>query len=281
MMTDQLSMELSARPIADKPTGQWPSTVTPISPSIEMILSQAVQAGRTGAELQSLLDVFERMQAKKSEQAFNAAFAQFKATCPKVVRRTEDANPRMARVDRNGVRRQRTYASLEDIAAVVDGPLSANGLTYSWTSALVTPDGLLTREFVVRHIGGHSSIPVASPPIPIEGGVAYTAISGGRGDTSASPAQRYGIADTYAMRLSMKAGLGLTTIDESDLDGGELGGPTITEEQAGHLDKLLAETGSNSTAFMKFAKVTRLLDIPAARYNELVQAIESKRKAAT
>jgi hypothetical protein len=264
-MTDQISTELSARTIGDKlfakPPSEWMSTSTPVSPTIELILSQAVQAGRTGAELKELLDVFERLNAKKAEQAFNAAFAKFKAECPPIRRRSENAQ---FQVTRNGVKRASRYAALEDIDADTRESLTNNGLSCAWGDAVVTGDSITMHCFVYHEAGFSRSSGVTLPH---------------ESKAGASPQQKYASTITYLQRYSLIAALGLTTCDEDD-DGNEPGGPTITEEQAGHLDKLLAETGSNSTAFMKFAKVTRLLDIPASRYGELVRAIESKRKAA-
>jgi hypothetical protein len=249
------------------PVSQAVEPLAVVQPSIEMILSQAVQAGRTGAELQSLLDLYERMQAKKAEQAFNAALAAFKRTCQPIVRRTE--NPQF-KVTRNGVTRPSRFASLADIGEAIDKPLGEVGLGYEWTDAdTVSEPGKMRMGCVVRHAEGH----VAAPKY-----VSFPLDTAGAGS---SPQQKVGSVTKYCMRYSLTAALGLTDSDDDDLDGNEAGGPTITEEQASHLDRLLAETGSNSTAFMKFSKVTRLLDIPAARYDELVRAIESKRKAAT
>lgn len=246
------------------PVSQTVEPLATVQPSIEMILSQAVQAGRTGAELQSLLDVYERMQAKAAERAFNEAFAKFKAECPPIVRRTE--NPQFT-VTRNGVRRPSRFASLADIGEAIDKPLGAVGLGYEWTDAdTVSEPGKMRMGCIVRHAQGH----VAAPKY-----VSFPLDTAGAGS---SPQQKVGSVTKYCMRYSLTAALGLTDCDDDDLDGNAPDGPTITEDQAANLDKLLAETKSDGAAFLKYAKVTRLLDVPAARYDELVRAIESKRK---
>jgi hypothetical protein len=74
------------------------------------------------------------------------------------------------------------------------------------------------------------------------------------------------------------AALGLTTA-EDDADGELPGGPTISEEQASRLDVLLNEVKADGMAFLKFAGVSKLLDIKQNRYESLLAAIEHKRQA--
>lgn len=255
-----------------------------VQPSIELIIQQAVQAGRTGAELQELLDVFERMQDKKREQQFNAAFAKFKKECPPIIRKTTDE---YIQVTRNGTRQARKYASLDDIASVVDGPLQSNGLTYDWGDAVLSDNGCITRKFILRHEAGHSRS-TASPPMPIEGGEAYKAIDPNRKATSASPQQRMGVADTYAMRYAMISGLGLTTCDEdSDGRGSEPLEDCVTQEQTRTLNDLMIARYEGDTpevaerrkmSFLKAMGIDSLVNLSASKFDDACKALQSKVK---
>lgn len=264
-----------------------PQAMAVAEPSIASIIASAVQSGRPASELAELLNFARELDKDKARKAFNVAFAAFKAECPAIIRKTSDGNPKMMRVNADGVRVPRKYASLDDTSSVIDPVLSKYGLSYSWSDATVTPEGLLTRAFILRHVEGHEK-PTSSPPMPIEGTAAYAALCKDRGDSSASPQQRMGIADSYAMRYSMIAGLGLTTCDE-DEDGARIGsdktrGPTITEAQAQTLNNLLIELADGRgvthqqqiAAFKNGYRVDLISALPAAKFNEAVKNIQAK-----
>ena len=211
---------------------------------LAIIVQSAINSGRPMSELKEALDLAERMEAIRRESLFNAAFTAFKRDCPPIVRRTKDE---YIKVTRNGVVQARMYASIHDIASAVDGPLIKHGLLYDWADAVLTPDYCIVRRFMLRHEAGYSR-GTSSPPIPIEGGEAYKKIDAGRKATSASPQQRMGVADTYAMRYSMISGLGLTTCDEDDdgrLDAVDTkeSGDIIDEAEARSIYDKLVELG--------------------------------------
>lgn len=263
-----------------------PQALAVAEPSITSIIASAVQSGRPASELTELLAFARELDKDKARKAFNVAFAAFKAECPAIVRKTSDGNPKMSRVNADGVRVPRKYASLDDISSVIDPVLSKYGLSYSWSDATVTPEGLLTRAFILRHVEGHEK-PTSSPPMPIEGTAAYAALCKDRGDSSASPQQRMGIADSYAMRYSMIAGLGLTTCDD-DEDGARIGsektaGPTVTDAQAQQINDLLLDLADfrgiaqdqQIAAFKSGYKIGTISELPAAMFDTATKTIQT------
>lgn len=245
-----------------------------IEPSITEIIQQAVASGRPASELTELLNFARELRKDDAERAFNVAFAKFKAECPPVVRKTKDE---YITVLRNGTRRPRTYASLHDISATVDGPLQKNGLTYDWGDAVMTEDGCIVRKFILRHEAGHSRS-TSSPPIPIEGTDAYRKIDKDRKATSASPQQRMGVADTYAMRYAMISGLGLTSCDDDDesLMHGQ-NAEAVTADQARQLNDALIDVQANVPAFLGLYKIAKLADLPASKFDEAWARIQDKK----
>lgn len=248
---------------------------------IGAVIQSALASGRPMSDIKEAMDLYERMQAMRREQLFNAAFAKFKAACPPVVRRTEDA---YNKVIRDGVQRSRKYASLDDILITVDPPLHANGLTYHWSDPNAEPlkSGFIIRHFVLTHESGHSRS-TASPPIPIEGTDAFKALSkkadgSDRKDTSASPQQRMGVADTYAKRYSMTSGLGIPTCDEDDDCAPRKDVEYITDEQCATINDLLIQTNSNKPAFLKWMKVEKLSEIPVSQFDLAVKEVQKKIK---
>lgn len=242
------------------------------------VIQSAIASGRPMSEMKEALDLFERMEAIRRESLFNAAFVAFKRACPPIQRRTKDEY--ITVVTRDGTRKPRMYASLDDIAMTCDPHLHGNGLTYDWLDAELTPNGSIVRRFILRHEAGHSRAPVASPPIPIEGGEAYKKIDPNRKATSASPQQRLGVADTYAKRYSMTAGLGIPTCDEDDDAGGPgvVNGETITEAQQNTLNDLIVDVEANRAKFLQYFHVAKLAEIREVDFDRAVMALNSKPK---
>ena len=245
----------------------------PASESIELVKLAMTDGGVDVDKLERVIAMRNADLERRAVAAFNEAFATFKAQCPKIVRRTEDE---FITVTRNGQRCKRTYATLEDIAGVVDPVLSACGLTYDWEDAAVSAKGSLTRRCVVRHKDGHSRS-TNSAPVPIEGSEDYKAMTA-RKETSASPQQRVGVADTYARRYSLVSALGLTTVDE-DTDGRpDAPVDTITEDQATTIREWLRDTGADEARFLTWLGIAEVAEMPAAKYDVAMASLRRKAK---
>jgi hypothetical protein len=206
--------------------------------------------------------LFERMKAAQAKQQFSEAMSAFKAACPPVQRRT--LNPQFKTVDRAGVSKTRTFASLEDIAATVRDPLGEHGLSYRWTDSKVDA-GMLTLNCEVRHVGGHSESSSVTLPIDSKAGC--------------SEQQKFGIVMTYAQRYSLIQALGLTSCDE-DEDGNEPAdtGETVTADMAANLEAAVLSVNGDAKKFLQLLKAERFIDIPLSKYGYALAKIEEKRK---
>jgi len=225
------------------------------------IINAAVVNKMDPASLERLFALYERVQAAAAVGAFHAAMAAFKAACPQVQRRTP--NSQFPTVDRNGRKTERMYASLEDIGAVVKGPLGAHSLSYRWGSAVLdTAAKTVTIACIVSHAAGHSV--EATSTIPYES------------KAGCSDAQKMGTAEAYAMRYSLVKVLGLTSCDE-DTDGNAEVGPSITDAEALKIEAALGDMGADIVRFCEHMKVARIVDISAANHNAAWAAINSKR----
>lgn len=251
--------------IATRGQANLPATRThePVQePSIMLVIDRAVQSGRSTDELSALFALYERSEDRKAKAAFNKAVAAFKAERPPIVRRSENSQ---FKVTRNGTTTNRRYAALEDIEKAIGPTLAKFGLSYGWGDAKVEA-GSLTIPCIVTHEAGHSTSAL-SMPVQIES------------KAGASDQQKMGIAQTYAMRYSLKAALGLTDVDEDDEDGNETAGEPITENQAANLSAALDEFGRDKGKFLAMFKVPTFDAIPATRYSEALAWIEKLREA--
>lgn len=253
--------EADSERVIDRAESQLAQSRPVQEPSILLVIDRAVQSGRSTDELSALFALYERSEDRKAKAAFNKAVAAFKAERPPIVRRSENSQ---FKVNRNGMMVNRRYAALEDIEKAIGPTLAKYGLSYGWGDAKVE-GGMLTIPCIVTHEAGHSTSAL-SMPVAIES------------KAGASDQQKMGIAQTYAMRYSLKAALGLTDVDEDDTDD-ETGGEVITENQAANLMAALDEFGRDKAKFLAMFKVPTFDTIPATRYSEALAWIEKLREA--
>ena len=210
--------------------------------------------------LERIVALQERVSAQNARSAFFDALSRFQNDVPPIHK-----GQKAEIATKSGARYGYTYASLDEIARAIRGPLQENGLSYAWT---VEESGgnSLSVVCVLRHIMGHEER--SGFPVPVDTAAAM------------SGAQKHGAALTYGKRQSLTSVLGLTTTDD-DVDGADLGRDpgTITEEQAADLRALGDEVGQDWGKFLAWAQIERLEDLPAAKLAQASRTLQAKRGA--
>lgn len=226
----------------------------------ESILQRAIDAKLEPASMEKFYALYQQMKADQARAAFAQAFSRFKSICPPVPRATP--NPQF-KVERNGVRRDRMFASLEDIERTVRDPLGECGLSYRWTDAKIA-DGMLALSCEVAHTAGHSVESTVFLPVDSKAGC--------------SEQQKFGIVMSYAQRYSLIQALGLTSCDV-DEDGNMPGdaGDTISEEQASNLELAVENVSGDVKKFLAALGVEKFTLIPLSKYGKALELIERKR----
>ena len=191
---------------------------------------------------------------------FYRALAAFRAECPQPKKTRENAQ---FSVTRNGVKRSSMYAPLEEIDRVAGPVAAAQGLSWIW-------DTRIEGEFMhvtckLFHQDGHTEHATVSMPYESKAG--------------ASPQQKFGSTQTYGMRYSLIAALGITSADE-DVDGAA-GGPVpsdpITGAQAADLEALIQEVGTDKEKLLAWVGVKILAEFPASELDRVTRHLEGKR----
>lgn len=233
---------------------------------MEGLLALALREKAPVEALERLVALKERMDAKTAAEAFFAAKASFQAECPRIKKEgIVDYTPTSG-----GARVKFSYALLDDIDEIIRPICNKYGLSYAWNSK---PDGsLLTVEFVLRHVGGHSESSFFTCPTTSKAGM--------------SDQQKYGAAVKYAMRWSMIQGLGLITTDDDD-DAAEVDPTPIDKDQLVVIEDLLEarkavwKAPAKSTAkFLEYMGVATLAEIRATDYAKAVEALKPPKEDA-
>lgn len=221
------------------------------------LLQLAVERGTPVEQMEKLVDLYERMEARDAAREFNRALAAFQAECPPIGKNKE------AKIaTRGGGSYSYSYAPLDEIVPVVRPILQRHGLSFSWNSKV--EGGQLTCTCVLRHENGHSI--TADFTLPTES------------QSAMSPQQKVGAALTFAQRKSLESVLGIVTTDKEAPEN-EVDPTPITEDQAVELSDLLQEVGANRAKFLAWLDASDFFAIRAADYNRAKQALEERRTA--
>ena len=134
-------MNLETGEVAFLAAGEAESRVpVPVAPSPMDIIDRAVLAGVGSDELERLMDLNDRFEAKRARVAFTAAVAAFQARCPTVLKSKA--------ADRYN------YAPLDEVLRAIRPHLEATGLSVRFDMEL-TGDSVLTAICFLSHRDGH------------------------------------------------------------------------------------------------------------------------------
>lgn len=221
----------------------------------DKILALAENPNVPVERIEQVIGLFQKVEAIKSRQAFEAALADAKAEIPQIVK---------DRLVSYGEGTKKTTYKHEDLAGIakqIDPILSKHGLSYRWrtTSKLNEP---VTVTCILAHRGGYSE---------------ENTLSAGRDESGGKNAiQAIGSSLTYLQRYTLKGALGLAAAHDDD--GKAVGaGDYISDAQADELLSLIQESGSNPSQFLKIAGAKTVSDILTKDFEGLKKVLLAKK----
>lgn len=132
-----------------------PSAIALAENSPAAMMMAAMDRGASLEQIEKMMDLQDRWEAKEAEKAYNAAFAAFKAEAVVIIK---------AKQVTDGPLRGKSYAELHDVVHAVTPALSKHGLSTSWKLTRDEPTWLEV-TCTLKHIGGHSeSVSMGGPP---------------------------------------------------------------------------------------------------------------------
>jgi hypothetical protein len=165
----------------------------PMSPSVEAMITLAIERGATVETIERLMAVRREVRAEQAKEAYDTALASFQAECPTIAKTAKVMNK-----DGRSVRYQ--YAPLDAIIHQVKGLLQKHGFSYT-VNAKAEPTSVKA-VCKLTHAYGHSESSEFEVPIDPE---AYM-----------NPAQRVASALTFAKRYAFCNSAGIMTGDADD-----------------------------------------------------------------
>src|SRR5689334_14217992 len=107
---------------------------------VAALLQTAIEKGLPPEQLEKLVGLYERMEARDARKQFFAAMARFQEECP-AIPKTSTAE---VTSNRTAAKFRYTYADLDETVATIRPYLIKNGLSYSWDSE-VSADGKMLK----------------------------------------------------------------------------------------------------------------------------------------
>jgi hypothetical protein len=203
-------------------------------PSVAGMLQSVIDKGITSenvSALESLVGLYERLQSKEAQRAFNEAFSKLQSAMPKILA----IKPVLAK---DGSVKYH-YAPFEEIMEKVQPFLTDNGFSVSFNTK-IAENGRLTSICTLRHVSGHSQTNEFSVRI-------------GQGPPHATEPQ----ADTSAKNMAKRGALSdcLNVVVDHDDDARAIGKP-VGRAIAEDLQLRAQKCGADEVQFLKFAGVT-------------------------
>lgn len=227
--------------------------LVPVMSTTELLMQAAIDKGQDVREIVTLL---------REERAHNAKQAYFEALS--ALQNDAPAAPKSAEakiVTKAGGKYGYTYAPLDGIVKHLKPYLDEHGFSYAFTAEPLDGGRLLNVICTAHHKAGHSE----SAAFPAPTGT----------DAAMSGAQKMGAALTYARRQSLLQVFGVVTSDEDPDAPREPEGPKVSENQVLEIEARLVDNDMDAQRFRQHMDVVYLRDIPAARFDEAMRAIDN------
>ncbi len=212
------------------------------------------------AKISAILDIQERMIAKRAEAEFNEAFLRLRGKLPIIKKGDIVAyeNKKTGKMEEAF-----KFAKWEKVQAIIDDIIASEGFDLTFDST-VHPNGTAVVA-ILHHTGGHTRR-TSTPPIPIDSG-------GGKNNV-----QGVGSSMSYGQRYATKFALNLRFEDDDDA---HLAGVVfISPAQVTQVNALIAETKTDLTRFLHTMNVAAVESLTTELLPVALNMLQSKKAKA-
>lgn len=204
-------------------------------------------------KMDRLMQMYESLESKRAEVAFNNAMTAAQQEIVRVAPNKENQQTRSVYAD---------YAALDRAIRPV---YIKHGFSLSFDTG-DSAENMVTVLCYVAHNGGHTR--TYRTTMPADG-------KGAKGGDVMTRTHAAGSAMSYGQRYLLKLIFNIAVGQDDDGNGA---GEKVNEEQQTNIQALIDEVKPNVPAFLKYFKVLKISELPAAQYQNAVAMLEKKRK---
>jgi hypothetical protein len=223
-----------------------------------VLIQSAIERGLDPDKLGKLMDLQERWEKNRAQEAYSTALNACQREMPIVVR------------DKLNNHTKAMYARLEAVNNVIKPIYTAHGFGISFSEAPAPSEGMCRITADVLHVGGHQRTYWCD--VPLDG-------TGIKGNSNMTPTQGKGSTFSYGKRYLVCMIFNVTIADE-DQDGNTY----IDGNQIAEINELMLEceqTG-NAVNLKKFLEwlgpCERLSEVPASKFTQAIHELNRKRR---
>lgn len=232
-----------------------PATLTPLG-----LIQAAIEKGIDPDQLGKLLDLQERWERNRAEEAYNRALNALQAECPVLVR------------DKVNEQTKSRYVTMDKLNLVLRPLYTQHGFSVSFSEIPAQRTGWIASRLEVRHVAGHRA--EHCKELPQDGTSAK-----GNPIGAMNPVQSACSTDTYAQRRLLCGWLNITIANE-DRDGNNPNA-LITPDQIGVINDQISDCAAagcpvDFKKFLAWLGVESLDQLPAARVNMVMNELNRK-----
>ncbi len=229
--------------------------------SLMAVISRAASDPATDVDkLERLLGMYERIQARSAEQAYNEAMS------------AAQAEMRPIAADASNPQTRSKYASFVALDRALRPIYTKHGFSLSFDTDDGAPTDYIRVVCKVSHREGHTERPRID--MPADG-------KGAKGGDVMTKTHATGAAMTYGQRYLLKMTYNIAVGDDDDGNSASgAGAGPVTAAQVDALTILANTVGADIKGFCKYLGVENLSAIPARDYKKAENALHAKARAA-
>lgn len=236
------------------PDNPPPAVLNADASSIMAIITRAATDPQVDVEkIERLAGVYERMTARAAEQAFNDAMKLAQAEMPRILRDAKNSSTNSR------------YARLETITREINPVITKHGFSMSFGTDDSTLAGHYRVTCHVSHAAGHSRDYHVDVPADV---------AGARGNANKTATHGFGSTMSYGRRYLTLLIFNISLVNEDDDARAATSGDVIDANQARLLQEKLEARKVPPSAFLTWAKIDRIEDLPAVHFDSACSAID-------
>ena len=237
-----------------KPPVAVPTIVNEDTTLMALIGRSASDPTMDVAKLERLMDLYERIGARRAEQQFNEAMQLAQRDIQPVFRNAGNETTRSR------------YATLEAVLAMVGPVIYKHGLSMSFGTDQSPLEGHYRVTCTLSHIGGHSREYHAD--VPSDG-------VGMKGTQNKTPTHAFGSTMAYGRRYLILLIFNVATTDDNDGNSAS-SMKTISEAQRDALHILADDVKADKRKFCEFFGIGSFSELPVHQYTRAIQMLQAK-----
>lgn len=209
--------------------------------------------------IERLLTLLAAIETQKTKREFYISMAITQSQLPKIIKNAKNDQTRSR------------YATIENVIDAIVPIASNNGFSISFGNAESNIPSHYKIICDIDHIGGFSK--KYDIDLPADA-------TGIKGVSNKTNLHAHASTISYGRRYLLMMIFNIATTDDDDGNAASRPAPVISEHQLRDLQSLIADVNQDHTAFIRWAQIDHISEMPASLFDEAMRKLNVKRERA-